>query len=115
MTFDEEQKILATITAESAKLMKLKETFDIEAKQVKNTDNNPDSVAPDVPDKIRDEKNDKLEHELMVKREAEEKRHLLQAVIREAEESGFPMPPSLIKLLNHTNGEIESFFLCFSS
>lgn len=109
MTFEEEEDILATISTESAKLKNLKETYDIEATQMKNTKKTPgDTVvdATDVAEKLREERKEKIEHDRMLKRDAEEKRHLLQAVIREAEESGFPMPPSLIKLLNHTNGKL---------
>ena len=72
-------------------------------------------VTLDNADHPRDElqKAEKMAHDILRKKEAEEKRYLLQAVIREAEESGFPMPPSLIKLLNHTNGKKFLLFLLF--
>ena len=112
MTFDEEQDVLAAITNETAKLKRLKETHDLELKQMKNTKKAPN--ASEIADKLCQERKEKLDHDLLSKRESEEKRHLLQAVISEAEESGFPMPPSLIKLLNHTNGKFfKSFFFFF--
>ena len=53
---------------------------------------------------IANEIREQQEFEEEMKRDAEEKKLLLQAVINEANESGYPMPKSLIKLMHSQNG-----------
>ena len=59
-------------------------------------------------------KAEQMAFEMECKRDAEEKKSLLQAVINESSESGYPMPPSLIKLLNHNNGKYLKISLSLS-
>lgn len=101
MTVEEEQELIEIISNETTKLKNLTETHKIEVKQKKKQPIRRVSADQQRADLDRAEK---IAFDLLCKREAEEKRYLLQAVIKEAEESGFPMPPSLVKLLNHTYG-----------
>lgn len=53
------------------------------------------------------ERLEKIRFEEEIKKEAEQKSLLLQAVVNEAASSGFPMPPSLVKLLQSNNGNFH--------
>lgn len=110
MSIEQEQQIVDTIANETARLSSLRESQRIEVRLKKKTNDSADSAAIAAEqarvDQIRAEK---IAFEQECRKEAEEKKSLLQAVINECDESGYPMPPSLIKLLNHTNGNF--FFL----
>lgn len=98
------------ITVESTKLQKLKETYALETKQA--TRSQKGSPKEDIVSKEMREKKrvDDLEFQIQCQLEAKNNRSLLQCVVAEAKASGYPMPPSLIKLLNSTNGKCT---ICF--
>ena len=108
---EEEQQYLDLISSETSKLQGLKESHKIELDlRKKKAKAYADSQAANAEQsKLEMIRAEKLAFEKECSREAEEKKSLLQAVINEAQESGFPMPPSLIKLLNHTNGKLFFF------
>ena len=109
LSVEEEQPYLNVISRETRKLKSLKESHQIELSQ-KTTQ--PEPVPAADAEKIQIELQKKAEQmafDMECKRDADEKKSLLQAVINESSESGYPMPPSLIKLLNHNNG--KCFFL----
>lgn len=101
------------ISSETARLKGLKTSHDIELQQQKKKkelNSVTDAVKAAATEQHRTDKLREEKHlfDQECRNEAEEKKSLLQAVINEAKESGFPMPDSLIKLLNNTNGK---FFL----
>ena len=108
MTLEEEQAYLNVMSRETRKLKSLKESHNIELSQ--KTPSEPIEIAAaDDDDETQvqvQKKAEQMAFEMECKRDAEEKKSLLQAVINESSESGYPMPPSLIKLLNHNNGKL---------
>lgn len=112
MTLEEEQAQLNVISRETRKLKSLKESHEIELSQkppsepsqVPDDDDDGDDAAEKIQNEVQ-KKAEQLAFEMECKRDAEEKKSLLQAVINESSEAGYPMPPSLIKLLNHNNGK----------
>lgn len=56
-------------------------------------------------DAIENERRQKEQFMLELQQEEQEKKLLLQAIINESESAGYPLPPSLIKLLNSNNGK----------
>lgn len=103
----DEQHYLDIITNETSRLQSLRESHNIEVNEIqKRKKNDADAEADDAEQsRIEELRAEKIAFEKECSRDAEEKKSLLQAVINESRESGFPMPPSLIKLLNHTNGK----------
>lgn len=103
-----------TISTETSRLQSLKESHQIEVDQ-ENKKKESNSVAAAAATAATEEyrigrlNEEKKTFEAECRNEAEEKKSLLQAVINEAEDSGYPMPPSLIKLLNNTNGKRHKF------
>ena len=102
-----QQQFYDLITRESGKLINLKHVHSIV-----DQDRTQKKIIPDnEKDEIlaaEKERREKMEFEEEIKRDAEEKQMLLQATINEAEESGFPLPKSLIKLLHSQNGNFFS-------
>lgn len=82
----------------------------MELQQAAN-DKSPDPSPTAVEDERQ--KVDELSLKIKLQIEARQNRDLLQAVIAESKASGFPMPPSLIKLLNSTNGNLCLIFINF--
>ena len=60
--------------------------------------------TPEAERRVALDNAEKLQVMLDSKKEADERRSLPQAVISECDAYGFRMPPSLIKLLHHNNG-----------
>lgn len=102
---EDEQHYLDLISSETSKLQGLQQSnqIDLELRKKKEKVNSNAANANQTREQLI--RAEKLAFEKECIREAGEKKSLLQAVINEAQESGFPMPPSLIKLLNHTNGK----------
>ena len=103
---------------ETAKLQGLKHSRNIELGQKNKTEKSTAATAADAAAateqrRLNEANAEKRAFELECKKDADEKKSLLQAVINEAHESGFPMPPSLIKLLNHTNGMLYLFYFLY--
>lgn len=102
---EQEQLLLDRITSESSKLQKLKESYIFEEKtgeKKKMSDDAEEQLA-----ETEKKRSQELESHIRIQLEAQQSRSLLQAVISESKASGFPMPPSLIKLLNSTNGNYD--------
>lgn len=95
------------ITVESSKLKKLKESYALELQQDADDSIHGNADDDEITSKQIKEKQrvDDLEFQIQCQLEAKNNRSLLQCVVSEAKASGYPMPPSLIKLLNSTNGK----------
>ena len=107
MSASQEQCFLDVISRETKKLMNLRNTFNLEQEKLhherKVKGRSPFYVHDDTADK---ERRERLNFQLEIEREAEEKKSLLEAAIREAASSGFPFPPSFVKLMESQNGKI---------
>lgn len=98
---EQQQKFYDKISVEYEKLKNLKKIYQIEMDEEDMTNQN--NSGSDT-NEIR-EKRDKLDFLRECKEDEEEKKHLLQAVIMESAAAGFPMPPSMIKLMNSQNSK----------
>lgn len=102
----QQQAFYDEITNETEKLALLKSSYNVEldqrSRRKKIKEKNPHSRDDEAEELARRERIDFLEE---VEREAQEKNSLLQCIINEAEDSGYPLPPSLIRLLNSNNGK----------
>lgn len=105
MSASQEQCFLDVISRETQKLMNLRNLYNLEQEKLHNErkakDRAPFYVKGDAAER---ERRDQFIFQKEIERETEEKRSLLQAVISEAASSGYPLPPSLIKLMNSQNG-----------
>lgn len=114
MSSAQQQCFLDVISRETDKLMNLKSTYSVEQErlhQVKKVkERAPFYEKDDGPEK---EKREQMQFDLEIKRDSEEKKALLQAVIAESAAGGHPLPPSLIKLMHSQNSNehrIESLY-----
>lgn len=102
MSIEMQQQFYDLITRESEKLVNLRNVsciLDQDQNEVIPSKQNEENIAAEK------EKKDRLQFEEEMRKEAEEKQLLLQAVINEAQESGYPLPKSMIKLLHSQNGK----------
>lgn len=98
MTNEAEQRILDVISLETKKKKNLDLTLELErAHEPKGKPSVP-NCHENTAAKMSSEQDES-------QRETEERRYLIQSVINEASAGGNPIPPSLIKLLNHMSGE----------
>lgn len=92
------------ITRESEKFLHLNNMLSVDLEQKKREKRLRD--IHDQNDKAAEnERMRKIQFDEEIKKEREEKKLLLQAIINEAESSGCPLPPSLIRLLGSHNGK----------
>lgn len=93
------------ISRETAKLLILKSKHS-EEKEKTHHENKVKERAPFYHNKpYNNERQEHFEFMLELEREAEEKHSLLQDAVREAALSGFPFPPSFVKLMHSHNGK----------
>lgn len=99
-----QQRFYDSISTETEKLQNLRNSHNAFMEQRKK-EKSLKQRNPYINDEAAEnEKREKMENEEEIRRDAEEKKLLVQAVINEANASGFPMPPSLVKLLQSNNG-----------
>lgn len=115
MPLTEQQSYVDKITRETAKLSSLKKALECDDEKNQSNKCSPATTTATTTEKQTDLDNEdraeKVRFEIEMKKEAEERRGLLQAIISESQASGFPIPPSLIRLLNSNNGNY--FYLFF--
>lgn len=99
MSCEEEQQFLNVITNASTKLDTLRKILSMEELKKNKEKREQAFTSTDA----TEENYDELEFQRQCQKEADERKSLLQALISESEAAGFPLPPSLIKLLHSTN------------
>lgn len=107
MSIEMQQQFYDLITRESEKLANLRNVYNVLAQDQEKIIPNKESEDSIAAEK---EKRERLQFEEEMRKEAEEKQILLQAVINESAESGYPLPKSMIKLLHSQNGKKKPFF-----
>lgn len=113
MSNQDQQSLLDIISHETEKLANLRKAYSLENNSIKKKKNESTIATDDAETELVRER---LDFEIQCKKESDERRQLLHAMILECKESGFKMPPSLIKLLNYNNckyfsGKKTYFFL----
>ena len=104
MSLSEQQAFYDEITNETEKLALLKSSYNVELdqrskrKQLKARNPYHNEIAED------NERREKLNFQEEIERESMEKKSLVQAIQNEAAATGYPLPPSLVKLLHSNNG-----------
>lgn len=93
------------ITRESEKLVGLNNSYEIEMEQRSKEKHVKEKRVPYYNEQaVVNETRERLAFQEELEKEAKEKELLLQATINEAKNSGYPLPPSLIRLMNSQNG-----------
>lgn len=69
-------------------------------------------------DAEENERRERIDFQEEIEREAQEKQTLLQCIVNEEEATGYPLPPSMVKLLHSNNGKLLNnlsfkFTACF--
>ena len=104
-----QQHFYDLISRESGKLVNLKNMYNVDLEHKKKQIQMehvpcPEEIAAE------NERREKLQFDEEIRKEAEEKQLLLQAIINESAASGCPIPKSLIQLLHSQNGKKRHFF-----
>lgn len=98
-----QQSFYDLITRESEKIVSLRDMYTVDVEK-KRKDERLQRLQDENHVAAENEKKERIRFEEEMKKEALEKKMLLQDIINEANESGYPLPPSLIKLLHGNNG-----------
>lgn len=98
---EEQQSYLDLIVREQEKLLSLNHSHNVDLAHKKMA---PKKIYCNDEAKER-ERQERIDFEEEIQREAKEKQILLQSIIRESKEMGCPLPPSLLKMLHSNNGK----------